>query len=59
MTNGFDRIYERQIEALGQKGDVAFAISTSGNSPNVLTAVAKARAMGIYTIGLPEGTVEN
>ncbi len=48
---GFERIYERQIEALGQKGDVAFAISTSGNSPNVLAAVAKARSLGIYTIG--------
>jgi D-sedoheptulose 7-phosphate isomerase len=48
---GFERIYERQIEALGQKGDVAFAISTSGNSPNILAAVIKARSMGIYTIG--------
>ena len=49
---GFDRIFERQIEALGQKGDVAYAISTSGNSKNVLLAVAKAKAQGLFTIGL-------
>ena len=49
---GFDRVFERQIEALGQKGDVAFALSTSGNSKNVILAVQKARALGIYTIGL-------
>lgn len=48
---GFERIYERQIEALGRKGDVAFAISTSGNSANILAAVAKAKSLGIYTIG--------
>jgi D-sedoheptulose 7-phosphate isomerase len=48
---GFERIFERQIEALGQKGDVALAFSTSGNSPNVLLAIDRARAMGLYTIG--------
>lgn len=49
---GFDRIFERQIAGLGQKGDVAFAISTSGNSKNVLLGLEKARQMGLFTIGL-------
>lgn len=49
---GFDRIFERQIEALGNNGDVAVAISTSGNSKNVLLGVAKARSLGMVTIGL-------
>ena len=49
---GFERLFARQIEALGQPGDVFLAISTSGNSPNVLRALEQARAMGIVTIGL-------
>jgi D-sedoheptulose 7-phosphate isomerase len=49
---GFDRIFARQIEALGERGDVFFGISTSGNSPNVLRALDLSRAMGIATIGL-------
>ena len=49
---GFDRVFERQIEALGQKGDVAVGISTSGNSKNVLLGVAKAKEKGLFTIGL-------
>ncbi|MGH7197491.1 MAG: D-sedoheptulose 7-phosphate isomerase [Candidatus Omnitrophota bacterium] len=49
---GFDRIFERQIEALGKKGDVAFGLSTSGNSKNVLLGVKKAKALGLFTIGL-------
>lgn len=49
---GYDRIFERQIEALGQKGDVAYGISTSGNSPNVLLGIQKAKAQGLFTIGL-------
>ncbi len=49
---GFDRIFERQVEALGKEGDVLVGISTSGNSENVIKAVNKAREMGIYTIGL-------
>ena len=52
---GFERIFERQVEALGKKGDVLFAISTSGNSKNVLKAVQKAKEMGIYTIGFTGG----
>lgn len=49
---GYDRVFERQIEALGQKGDVAFGISTSGNSKNVLLAIQKAKGLGLKTIGL-------
>jgi D-sedoheptulose 7-phosphate isomerase len=48
----FDFIFARQIQALGRQGDVALAISTSGNSPNVIDAVKQARAMQIETIGL-------
>lgn len=53
---GYDRIFERQIEGLGHKGDVAFAISTSGNSKNVILAAKKAQQMGLYVIGLTGGT---
>lgn len=49
---GFDRIFERQVEALGKEGDVLAGISTSGNSENVIKAANKAKEMGIYTIGL-------
>ncbi|XRO77017.1 D-sedoheptulose 7-phosphate isomerase [Methanocaldococcus sp. 10A] len=49
---GFEKIFERQVEALGKKGDVLIGISTSGNSENVIRAVNKAKEMGIYTIGL-------
>jgi D-sedoheptulose 7-phosphate isomerase len=49
---GFERLFARQIEALGQPGDVFFAISTSGNSPNVLRALELCRALGIATMGL-------
>ena len=45
-------IFSRQIEALGAEGDVALAISTSGNSPNVLKAVSVSRTNGLRTIGL-------
>ena len=49
---GFDQIFTRQIQALGQRGDVAFGITTSGNSPNVLLALKEAAARGLKTIGL-------
>jgi D-sedoheptulose 7-phosphate isomerase len=48
----FDFVFARQIQAIGREGDVALAISTSGNSPNVIEAVKQARAMGVKTIGL-------
>ena len=49
---GFDRVFERQVEALGRPGDVAIAISTSGASPNVLAGVEAARAQQMTTVGL-------
>jgi len=48
---GYDEIFARQVKAHGQKGDVAIAISTSGNSPNVLKGVEAAKACGLTTIG--------
>jgi D-sedoheptulose 7-phosphate isomerase len=48
---GFDQIFARQIEALGQPGDIFLGISTSGNSPNILNALAQARKSGLTTIG--------
>ena len=49
---GYDQVFERQIEANAVKGDVLFGISTSGNSPNVLNAMKRAKKMGCKTIGL-------
>jgi len=48
---GYDKVFSRQIEALGQSGDVAIGISTSGNSPSVLEALDTARTRGLFTIG--------
>jgi D-sedoheptulose 7-phosphate isomerase len=53
---GFDALFERQIEGLGRQGDVAVALSTSGNSPNVLKGLDRARSMGLKTVGLTGGT---
>ena len=47
---GFDRLFARQIEALGRPGDVAIAISTSGKSANVTVGLKQARAMGLVTV---------
>lgn len=49
---GFDHIFERQLRGLGRKGDLLVALSTSGNSPNVIKAVEAARAKGIQVVGL-------
>lgn len=49
---GFEYVFERPLLALGRPGDVAVAISTSGNSKNVLRAAAAARSMGMTVIGL-------
>lgn len=49
---GFDRVFDRQVEALGKKGDALIGISTSGASPNVLNALKKARQQGLLTVGL-------
>ena len=48
---GFEYAFARQVEALGRKGDVLIAISTSGNSPNVLRALQAARELGLVTAG--------
>jgi len=47
---GFERVFARQVEALGRKGDVLLGISTSGNSANVLAAIQEARARGMQVI---------
>lgn len=47
---GFEHVFERQVEALGRLGDVLVAISTSGDSPNVVRALRQARSAGIGTI---------
>lgn len=49
---GFDQIFLRQILGLGRAGDVAIGLSTSGNSPNVLLAMAAARERGLITVAL-------
>ena len=49
---GFENIFSRQIEALGRPGDIAFAISTSGRSPNILAALKSARAHGLVAAGM-------
>jgi len=49
---GFDQVFARQIEALAKPGDIAVGISTSGNSPNVLEGVLRARKLGLLTIAL-------
>lgn len=48
---GFELVFARQIIARAQAGDIAVAMSTSGNSPNLLAALAEARRRGLYTIG--------
>jgi D-sedoheptulose 7-phosphate isomerase len=52
---GFDQIFARQVRALGKMGDIAVAISTSGNSMNVLAATEVAQEMGLITVGLTGG----
>jgi len=49
---GFERVFARQVEAFGARGDVLLVISTSGNSPNVLAAAEAARARGLTVVGL-------
>src|SRR5205823_4483517 len=49
---GFENVFARQIEALGTKGDVCLAISTSGTSPNVVAACERARSQQMKVIGL-------
>ncbi|MEQ8703569.1 MAG: D-sedoheptulose 7-phosphate isomerase [Phaeodactylibacter sp.] len=49
---GYDAIYERMVEAAGRPGDLLFAMSTSGNSPNVLRAAEKARTIGMKVVAM-------
>jgi len=49
---GYEKVFARQIEGLAQKGDVLFAISTSGNSPNVLHAAQAARGLGCIVVAM-------
>ncbi|MGC2423969.1 MAG: D-sedoheptulose 7-phosphate isomerase [Nitrospirota bacterium] len=57
ISNDYDysEIFVKQLKALGQEGDVAIGISTSGNSPNVVKAISAARDMGIKTIAFTGG----
>lgn len=48
---GYDHVFARQIEALGRHGDLLFAISTSGNSKNIVRAIGTAREVGIGVVG--------
>ncbi len=49
---GYDYVFSRYIDALGKQGDVLFAISTSGNSKNIINAISSARTAGMFVIGL-------
>lgn len=49
---GFERVFARQVEAFGQRGDVLLALSTSGRSANVVAAAREARARGLYVVAL-------
>lgn len=55
----FERIYSRQVEAKGKKGDILIAISTSGNSKNVVEAIKAAKNIGIKTIGFTNSDKKN
>ena len=52
---GFEQIFVRQVEALVRAGDVVIGLTTSGNSPNVVLAMQKAKQMGAITIGMSGG----
>jgi D-sedoheptulose 7-phosphate isomerase len=49
---GYENLFSRQIEAVANKGDVYFAISTSGNSPNIIKSIKAAKNKGVITVGL-------
>jgi D-sedoheptulose 7-phosphate isomerase len=52
---GYDQVFLRQVRALGRQGDIAIAISTSGNSANVLVATEAANETGMVTVGFTGG----
>ncbi len=49
---GYERLFSRQVQAVGKAGDVLFGFSTSGKSPNVLAAFEAARALGVVNVGM-------
>src|SRR5262245_27676592 len=53
---GAEEVFAKQLQALGKAGDVAIAISTSGNSPNIVTGLEICRVLGIHTVGLTGGS---
>lgn len=55
---GYERVFERPLRGLGRRGDVLFAITTSGRSPSVVRALGAARELGIVTVGLLGGAGE-
>jgi D-sedoheptulose 7-phosphate isomerase len=56
---GFEQVFARQVEGLGQRGDVLVALTTSGRSPNILAALHTARQLGLVTIGFTGATGES
>jgi D-sedoheptulose 7-phosphate isomerase len=50
--SGFDKVFSRQLEALGNRGDIFIGISTSGNSPNIINALNICKGKKIFTVGL-------
>lgn len=52
---GYEQVFARQVEALGNEGDIFIGLTTSGNSPNILAAAEKAREKGMTVIGLTAG----
>lgn len=50
--SSFDRVFSRQIEALGEQGDIVIALSTSGRSPNIIEALKTAKQKGLLTVAL-------
>ena len=48
---GYEEVYSRMVEAIGKNGDILLALSTSGNSKNVIRAIEKANSLGLITIG--------
>jgi len=52
---GYDQVFSKQVRALGRRGDVAIAISTSGNAANVLAAVTACHDLGVHVVGLTGG----
>lgn len=49
---GFEKLFSRQVQALGVEGDVLFAYSTSGTSPNIIKGIEEAKSKGVKTIGM-------